>query len=205
MTSKIAKQFIAILLFGLSNLATAALPAIDIFHAAGVPDTSGYSTIMGPCYCDETLYSSPIMLLAPGTYDFGEVREDWVPSGYTPDGGPYQSIVWLLFAPMETDGYFPYTLAPLPSYASPSIELCAWNDDACNNSHAQAYQDFDLIYTVQPGENAVQIGLIGTYQYTSALPEPLSLAMFALGLMLVAAMAKRRHARIGGAASGAGT
>lgn len=191
MTTRLARFLAAALFCCVAGSTQAALPAIDIFHAVGVPESSGYSTIMGPCYCDQRMFSSTIMLLKPGTYDFGHLREYWVPSGSTPDGGDNQANLWLLFAPLEVSVDYPYTYSGLPSYANPSAVLCAQDDNACNARYAGAYVDFDLVYTVAPGDNAVQIGLIANYQYTSTVPEPFTLAMLVLGSTLMAAIARR--------------
>jgi hypothetical protein len=192
MNSTFAKYVSAALLFGSSSLAFANNPAVDIFGGAGVAGTGGYSTILGPCYCNQQALFSPVILLQPDTYNFGEVREYWVQSGYTPDGGPDQPNLYLLFSPVETSGSYPDDFQPPPSFAYPSYALCDQSDAACNASYTGAYADFDLIYTVSPGQNAVQIGLIGNFRYTSPLPEPLALVMLVLGLTLIAGNMKRR-------------
>ena len=196
MTTRLARFFTAVLFCCVAGSTRAALPAIDLFGADGVPGSSGYSTIMGPCYCDQTMYSSPVMLLQPGTYDFGRLKAYWVPSGYTPDGGPDQPILWLLFAPVEVTADYPYTYTGLPTYAYPSYALCAQDDAACNASYDGAFVDFDLVYTVPSGDDAIQIGLIAKYLYTAPVPEPSTLVLAVLGAMLVAASARlRRRAR----------
>ena len=195
MTPRFAKFLTAALLFGVTRWASAALPAVDIFTAPGVPGTGGYSTVMGPCYCDQTAWFSNILLLEPGTYDFGEVRDYWVQSGYTPDGGPDQANLYLLFSPVEVSGLFPYDFPPPATYAYPTGALCDQHDDACNASYQGAYEDFDLVYTVSPGQNALQIGLIGSYVYSSPVPEPLTLATLIVGLALLAGISKRAPRR----------
>ncbi len=192
MTSRVAKCLTAALFFGLTRAASAGIPAIDIFHAAAVPGTGGYSTVMGPCYCDQEALFSPILLLQPGTYDFGEVREYWVQSGYTPDGGPNQPNLYLLFSPVEVSGLYPYDFPPPASYAYPTFDQCNQDDVACNAKYVEAYADFDLIYTVLPGQNAVQVGLIGKFQYTSPVPEPLPCAALTFGFALLAGIARKR-------------
>jgi hypothetical protein len=192
MTSRTAKYLTATMFCGLTGLASAEIPAIDIFKATGVPGTGGYSTIMGPCYCDQQAFFSPIMLLQPGTYDFGEIRDYWVQSGSTPDGGADQPNLYLLFSPVNTSGSYPDDFPDQTSYAYPSYALCDQNDAACNASYRGSYADFDLIFTVSPGQNAVQVGLIGNYQYTSPLPEPFTFAMLVLGLTLIAGISKKR-------------
>jgi len=191
MTSRVAKSLTAVLFFGL-RAATAAIPTIDLFQAAAVPGTGGYSTVMGPCYCDQQALFSPILLLQPGTYDFGEVREYWVQSGYTPDGGENQPNLYLLFSPVEVSGLYPYDFPPPASYAYPTLDLCNQDDVACNAKYVEAYADFDLIYTVLPGQNAVQVGLIGKFQYTSPVPAPLPCAALTFGLALVAGISRKR-------------
>lgn len=194
MTSRVAKCLTAALFFGLTRAASAGIPTIDIFHAAAVPGTGGYLTVMGPCYCDQKALFSPILLLQPGTYDFGEVREYWVQSGFTPDGGENQANLYLLFSPVEASGLYPDDFPPPASYAYPtSYDLCNQDDAACNAKYVDAYADFDLIYTVLPGQNAVQVGLIGKFQYTSPVPEPLQSAALMLGLALVASISRKRN------------
>jgi hypothetical protein len=197
MTPRLAKTLTAALLCGLAGPASAALPGIDLFNSPGIPGTGGYSTVMAPCYCTQQGWFSPIFLLAPGTYNFGTVREYWIESGFTPDGGPDQGYLYLLFSPMVTVDDYPYTFPPPPDYANPDHDLCAQDDAACIAHYQSAYVDFDLIYTVLPGQNAVQVGLLGNYVYTSPLPEPGALAMLALGLALVEAGRRRRTTRIG--------
>lgn len=192
MTSRIAKVLAAAGLSGLAGWASAALPAIDLFHAPGVPGTGGSTIIQAPCYCDQPAWFSPVILLQPGTYDFGDVRAYWVQSGSTPDGGPDQANLYLLFDPVELAGSYPGDFPVQPTYAFPANALCAQDDAACNAAHVGAYKDFDLTFTVAPGQDAVQVGLIGRYLYTSPVPEPLTAAMWLLGLALVAGSASKR-------------
>jgi hypothetical protein len=191
MTSRIAKSVTVALFSCLTGVASAGIPAIDLFNVAGVPGTGGYSTVSGPCYCDQTAYFSPIMLLRPGTYDFGKVRDYWVKSDPTPDGGPDQPNEYLLFNPVDTTGSYPEDFPAQTSYSFPGNVLCDQADDACNARYVGAYQDFDLIFAVPPGQDAMQVGLVGPYVYTSPLPEPLTIAMFALGLILTAGLSAR--------------
>lgn len=194
MTARFA-QFLAAVVFScLAGLARAGIPAIDIFHApSSVPDSGGSFTVMGPCYCDQTMVWSPVIRLQPGTFDFGTVREYWVPSGYTPDGGPDQDNFWLLFAPVMATSDYPYTYTGLPDYVYPTSARCAQTDDACNAAYTGAYVDFHMIYTIPQGDDAIQIGLIAKWQYTAAVPEPAAPAMLLLGATLVAAVGRRRY------------
>ena len=191
MTSRLAKCLVAILLLGLSSLASAGARAIDIFTVNGVPGTGGYSTYTGPCYCTEKAFYSPVMLLSPGTYDFGEITDYWVQSGSTPDGGPDQPNLYLLFSPMEITGTYPDGY-PWTYFTFPANALCDQGDAACNASFQNKSADMDLTVTLAPGENAVQIVLIGNYRYTSPLPEPVASTLFILGLALVVGISKRR-------------
>ena len=193
MARKIAKFLFAALLLGFSNLASASATPVDIFAIAGVPGTGGSTTIVGPCYCEEPALISPVILLQPGDYNFGEVRDYWVPSGSTPDGGPDQPNLFLLFDPVVVSGMYPDDFPPLPPYAFPSTALCDQNDAACNATYSQAYVDFDLIYTVLPGQNAAQVELIGNYLYTSPVPEPLPGGMLVLGLAGMATLVRFRR------------
>lgn len=195
MTSKLARYLIAALLLALSDLASAGIRAIDLQTVAGVPGTGGYSSVDAPCYCQQQAFFSPIMLLEPGTYDFGEVRDYWVQAGGTPDGGPDQPNGYLLFDPMETSGTYPDDFPPPATYAFPAIQLCNQDDAACNASFNGAFVDFNLIFTVLPGQNAAQIGFVGPYQYTPPVPEPFAFAMFILGLILIGGMAEMRGQR----------
>ena len=185
MARSIAKFLLAALLFGLSNLVSAAAVPIDIFHTAGVPGTGSDTTIVGPCYCVEPAHFSPVILLQPGTYDFGEVRDYWVQSGATPDGGPDQPNLYLLFDPVVRLGMYPDDFGGPPPDVFPSSALCAQTDAACNAAYTSAYKDFDLLYTLTAPQNAAQVELIGHYLYTSPLPEPLPSAMLAFGLALM--------------------
>jgi hypothetical protein len=195
MTSALAKFLAAVSLSCAAGSAAATtpapIPAIDIFTTAGVPGTGGYSTVMGPCYCDQTAYFSPVMVLDPGTYDFGKVRQYWVAANFTPDGGMDQPNLYLLFSPVEVTGAWPYDFPVETSYVYPSSDQCAQDDDACNAHFLGAFQDFDLLITVAPGQNAVQVGLIGHYAYTSPVPELLPSSLLMLGLALLAAIAGR--------------
>jgi hypothetical protein len=193
MSSAIARYLVAALLSCMSGLASAASTAIDLFGTNGVAGTGGYTTLQGPCYCDQPAFFSPVFVLAPGTYDFGDVRVYWVASNSTPDGGDNQPDFYLLFDPVEAVGSWPDAFPGLLNYAWPSADgFCDSNDAACNASYAAAYVDIDLIYTVPPGQDAIQIGLIGNYRYTSPLPEPLDWTMSVLGLILVGAASTRR-------------
>jgi hypothetical protein len=195
MNSTIAKTLAAAALFGASGWASASTTAIDLFTTSGVPDTGGHTTVAGPCYCDQGADFSAVLLLAPGTYDFGKVRDFWVQSDATPDGGPDQPILYLLFEPWRAVGSYLGDLPPPPTDVFPaSYALCAQDDAACNAGFTGAWKDTDLILTVGPGDNAVQIGFIGPYVYTPPLPEPSAVAMSALGLALVAAASRRRPA-----------
>jgi len=193
MTSKITRAFLAASLLAFSGWAAAYKP-VNVFTATSVPGTGYSATVMGPCYCDQVAVFSPVVLLAPGTYDLGTVRDFWVPSGFTPDGGPDQPVLWLLFAPWATEGTWPDDLEAPPTYAYPTYESCALDDAACNARHDGAYVDTRLITTVGPDQDAVQLGFIGPFSYIppSPLPEPGPCALFAVGLALLAGTAKRR-------------
>jgi len=198
MTSTIAKTLAAALLLGASAWASASTTAVNLFTTPGVPGTGGHATVAGPCYCDQGADFSAVLLLAPGTYDFGKVRDFWVQSGSTPDGGPDQPNLYLLFGPWEAVGTYPGDLPPPPTGVFPSSSgLCAQDDVACNASFTGVWKDTDLILTVAPGENAVQIGFIGPYVYTPPVPEPSGVAMSVLGLALVGAASRRRAGRRG--------
>ena len=191
MTSKLAKFLVALLLLGGSGLTSAEVRPIDIFTVDGVAGTGGYSTYVGPCYCTQNAYYSPVMLLQPGTYDFGELTDYWVQSGAAPDGGPDQPNLYLLFSPIEITSTYPDDY-PWTYFTFPDTSTCAQDDAACNASFQGKSTDMDLVVTLPPGQNAVQIVLIGQYLYTSPLPEPLASAMFVLGLALVAGIARKR-------------
>ncbi len=194
MTPKLSKLLVAALLPCVAGLASANGTPIDLFTVAGVPGTGGDTTVIGPCYCDEPAWYSPVMLLQPGTYDFGELRDYWVQSGPTPDGGPDQGNLYLLYSPVETSGRYPDDFFA-PPFLFPATALCDQNNAACNALYVGAFVDFDLTYTVQPGQNAAQIVLIGNYRYTAPVPEPLPAAMLLLGLGLITGIAPRRGRR----------
>ncbi len=196
MARRIAKFLLAALLLGVSTLASAAPIPIDIFDVAGVPGTGSDTTLVGPCYCVEPAHISPVILLQPGTYDFGEVRDYWVQSGATPDGGPDQPNLYLLFDPVVTIGTYPGDFVGLPPYFVPSFALCAQVDAGCNATYRSAFTDFDLLYTVTSGQNAAQVELIGNYQYTSPLPEPFPSGMLAVGLAILVGSSRRRGERL---------
>lgn len=196
MMSRLARFLIATLLASLSGLACADSHHIDIFTVAGVPGTGGSAILQGPCYCQQTAYFSPVMLLAPGTYDFGTVRDYWDQSPGTPDAGPTQPNGYLVFGPLENAGTYPESFPAQPTYALPlSTALCDQDNIACNARFSDRSVDTDLVYTVLPGQNAVQIGLVGHYQYTAPLPEPVPFATFLLGMALMAGIATRRASR----------
>lgn len=201
MTPRITRKLAAALLLGLSGWASATT-AINLSTATGVPGTDGHFTVVGPCYCTEDAVFFPVLLLAPGTYDFGQVRDYWVPSGYTPDGGPDQPNLYLLFSPVQTAGTYPEDFAPPPTYDFPSTGLCAQDDDACNAGFQGAYLDTRLIFTIGPGQDAIQIGFIGPYVYTPPLPEPSATGTLVLGLALSAALSRRRAGQRPSAATG---
>jgi hypothetical protein len=195
MIPRLARSFAAAAVLGLSGLAAAAATPIDLLTVSGVPGTGGESTVYGPCYCDQASSFSPVMLLGPGTYDLGTVRQYWVLSGITPDGGPDQGSLWLLFAPVETSGTWPQDFPPQTTSVIPELAACQDGDAACNARFDGRFVDEHLVFTVPPGQNAVQIGLIGHYLYTppSAVPEPVAPALLVAGLVLVAGLARRRR------------
>jgi hypothetical protein len=186
MTSPIPKLLTAASLLALTGVA-AATP-IDLLSVG--PGTQ--VTVTGPCYCNQLAWFSPIMTLQPGTYDFGTVRDFWTASGGTPDGGPDQDTLFVLFSPMETQGAYPDgEFPPLLDYEFPPIARCAQSDAACAATYNGAYQDFDLTFTLAPGENAIQIALVGNYLYTPPVPEPETEALLVLGLGMLAGAARR--------------
>lgn len=180
-----------------AGIASAAATPVDIFHTAGVPGTGGTVTLMGPCYCDQLVDFSQILVLSPGTYDLGTVREYWTAADYTPDGGPDQDILFLMFQPIALTGSMVYGFPDQPGYLYPTYESCAQTDAACIATYAGAWQDFSLNFTLTPDDNAVQIGMIGNYAYTPPVPEAPASAMLLAGLALLlpAAKAVRRRAR----------
>lgn len=192
MTSRLARTVFAVLLLGLSSLALAGARAIDIFTVGGVPGTGGYSTYVGPCYCTEKAFYSPVLLLQPGTYDFGQITDYWVQSGATPDGGPDQPNLYLLFSPIEIASTYPDDY-PWTYFTFPATALCDQGDAACNASFQDKSADMDLVVTLAPGQNAVQVVLIGNFLYTSPVPEPLPFAMFVLGLALMVGISRKRR------------
>lgn len=196
MTSTITGALLAALLLGSVGPAKAYAP-VNPFTTPGVPGTGYSATIMGPCYCDQTAVFSPVVLLAPGTYDLGTVRNFWVPANFTPDGGPDQPVLWLLFMPWEAVGTWEYLFPQPPTYSDPITEVCALNDAACNARYDGTFVETRLITTVGPGQDAVELGLIGPFTYAppSPLPEPLPCALFIIGLALTAGASRRRLRR----------
>jgi hypothetical protein len=188
MTAWLAKTFAAASLAALSSWTSASTIALDLFKLEGIPGTGGQAYVMGPCYCDQIEIFSPVIPLPPGTYDFGEVRSYWTLARTTPGGGPDQPFVYLLFKPWERAGIYPQDFPPLPTEVSLSaFWRCARDDAECNASFTGAFVDTELVFTLEPGQQAIQIGFIGPYSYTSPLPEPVPGAMLVLGLALVAA------------------
>lgn len=191
MTTRLAGTFAAAALSALTGLAAAAATPIDLLTVSGVPGTGGDATVYGPCYCDQASWFSPVMLLGPGTYDFGTVRQYWVLSGTTPDGGPDQGNLWLLFSPVETSGTWPEDFPPQTTSMIPDLVLCQNDDFACYDSFNGRSVEERLVFTLPAGQNAVQIGLIGHYDYAPPVPEPVAPALLLAGLALVAGLARR--------------
>jgi hypothetical protein len=136
------------------------------------------------------------MVLGPGTYDFGELRDYWVLSGATPDAGPNQPLLYLLFSPVELTGNYPENFPIPPGGGYPeNYAQCAQTDAACNALYTGTYEDIPLVYTISPGQNAIQIGLIGHYDYTPPVPEPAMLLMLIPGLALIAGISWKRGLR----------
>jgi hypothetical protein len=191
-TTRFARTLAATLSLVLSAGASA-YTTVDLFNSPGIPGTGGHYTVVGPCYCEEVAVFSPVHPLDPGTYDFGQVRDYWVQSGITPDGGPDQDVLYLLFSPVEIVGTYPYDFpAPSRDVYPMSTALCAQDDVACNASFEGAYLDSRLIITVPQGQYDVQVGFIGPYLYTPPVPEPAAAATLLLGLTLAAAASRRR-------------
>jgi len=195
MTSKLIRWLVGCAVLCMAHAASAGVTKIDLFTVHGVPGTGGATEVDGPCYCNQSAWLSPLMILAPGAYDFGSVREYWTVSGSTPDAGENQGYLWLNFAPQIYSGFYPDSFEGPPGYAYPSNDLCAQDDDACNASYAGAYVDFELLYTVTPDQNAVQIELIGPYRYTTPVPEPAPPLPLAMGLVVIAGLARWRGMR----------
>lgn len=199
MISRLCKFLAALLLSCVSGLASATPTGIDVFNTPGLPGTGGTITLMGPCYCDQQVVFSPLLLLPSGDYDLGTVREYWKPANYTPDGGPDQPTVFLMFQPYVLTGSLIYGFPALPDYLYPALVLCNQDDAACNAKYDGGYEDFALTFTSTPDQNAVQIGLVGNFVYTppAPVPEPAPSAMLLAGLALLlpAAGIARRRAR----------
>ena len=191
MTTRLARSVAAAALATLTGLAAAAATPIDLLTVPGVPGTGGDATVYGPCYCDQASWFSPVMLLGPGTYDFGTVRQYWVLSGITPDGGPDQGNLWLLFSPVVTSGTWPQDFPPQTTSMIPDLARCQQDDAACYASYDGRFVDEHLVFTLPAGQNAVQVGLIGHYDYTPPVPEPATSAMLLAGLALAAGLARR--------------
>jgi hypothetical protein len=191
MTSRSARTLALALLLGLSGGAMAAT-AVDIFSAPGVPGTGGSATVSGPCYCEISALYSPVVMLAPGTYDLGQVRDWWVESGPTPDAGPDQPNLWILFAPLAVAGTYPDDFTAPPLAFPSAMALCDQTDSACNASHDGAFVDTSFFVTVGPGQDAVQVSFFGPFAYTPPVPEPAAGALLALGLACLTGIRRRR-------------
>lgn len=179
----------------LTGIASAAATPVDVFDTPGVPDTGGSITLMGPCYCNQLVVFSPILVLSPGTYDLGTVREYWTPANDTPDEGPDQPTLFLMFQPIVLTGSLSYGFPAQPDYLYPDIEVCAQADAACNTTYTGTYQDFPLVVTLTADDDAVQVGMVGHFLYMPPVPEAPTSAMLLAGLALVlpaAAIARRR-------------
>ncbi|MCK9686033.1 PEP-CTERM sorting domain-containing protein [Scleromatobacter humisilvae] len=191
MTSRIAKTLAAALLLGLSGAAMATT-AVDIFGTPGIAGTGGSATVSGPCYCEVSALYSPVLLLGPGTYDLGQVRDWWVESGATPDAGPDQPNLWILFGPVSVAGTYPWDFTAPPLAFPTTTALCDQADTACNASHDGAFVDTTILLTVGPDQDAVQVSIFGPFVYTPPVPEPSVASLLALGLTWLAAMRRRR-------------
>lgn len=192
MTWSIGKTWIAALLLGVSSAAMAT-KAVDIFSAPGVPGTGGSGTVAGPCYCEVAALYSPVLLLGPGSYDLGEVRDWWVESGPTPDGGPDQPNLWILFSPISVAGTYPWDFTTPPSAFPSSFALCDQADSACNAMHDGAFVDTSVLLNVEPGQDAVQVSFFGPFAYAPPVPESPINILLALGLAWLATLNKRRR------------
>ncbi len=201
MISRLCKFLAALLLSCASGLALATPTGIDIFNTPGLPGTGGTVTLMGPCYCNQQVVFSPLMVLPPGTYDLGTVREYWKPANYTPDGGPDQAILFLMFQPIELTGSLIYGFPAEPDYLYPTLQSCQPTDAACIAQFAGAWEDFSLKFTLTPDNDAVQIGLVVDFAYTPPAlvpvlePATAALLLAGLALLLPAAGIARPRAR----------
>ena len=195
MKSRIAKTLAASLLPCLSAGAMATT-SVNIFSAPSVPGTGGSATVSGPCYCEVAALYSPVLSLGPGSYDLGQVRNWWVESDPTPDAGPDQPNLWILFGPVAVAGTYPWDFT-VPPLAFPTAgALCDQTDAACNSSHDGAFVDTAIFLTVGPDQDAVQVSFFGPFAYTPPVPEPAADALFVLGLASLAGIRRsRRFAR----------
>ena len=172
--------------------AAMAVTAVDVFTAPSVAGTGGSATVSGPCYCEVAALYSPVLLLGPGTYDLGEVRDWWVESGPTPDGGPDQPNLWILFSPISVAGAYPWDFTTPPLAFPSSFALCDQADTACNASHDGAFVNTTVFLTVGPGQDAAQVSFFGPFAYTPPVPEPRVTILMALGLAWLATVNRRR-------------
>ncbi len=199
MNWNIARFLAAVLSFCLTGIAWAAPTPVDVFNTPGIPGTGSTFTLAGPCYCDQQVVFSEILVLPPGTYDLGTVREYWTPADPTPDGGPDQGTLFLMFQPFEFTGSLTYGFPGQPSYLWPDFQLCDQSDTACNARYTGAYEDFRLVFTLTAESDAVQIGMVGNSLYTAPVPVPeapaSAMLLAGLALLLPAAAVARRRVR----------
>ncbi len=198
MKTKLLGLIAASLLFIASPAAHALTYDINLNTATGVPGTGGTGDVTFLCYCETTIYYSPVFLVQPGTtVDFGQVTLYSFQSGQTPDAGPNQPNLYVLsnvavslnppVVPVRSEDL--YLNAPYPN---PTYTVCDQADTSCNASAANAMALIDLIYGVPNGASSIQLAWAGSYAYVAPTPLPAALPLFATGLGVMGLFGWRR-------------
>lgn len=202
------------LMFGFVGGAGAATYETINLFSGGVPGTGGKGIYYGPCYCETTVYYSPVYLIPAGTtVYFGTLDLYWVESGPTPDAGPDQPYFFIL-SPVAVSYDPPLTPLMPFQYQTEFPSLFPTQFGSCGTYGVSGggcglysgYSVNPLLFTIPTGSNAVQLAWFADYYRYDPGPVPIgpTLPLFLSGLALFALFGWRRGARDGRAELGSG-
>jgi hypothetical protein len=211
MKTKLLGIIAAVMLLITARSANAAILDIDLNLPGGVPGTGGSTFFAGPCYCDTTIYYSPVFLVQAGeTVDFGRVSLYSFEGGVGPDTASYYLSMglnppnlYLLYGgvgvainPPVVPAYLEmnYLSAPYPNLTY--FTSCDPTDLSCNYAAGNMSVTNNLTYTIPNGAESIQLAWAGAYSYEPPAPLPAALPLFATGLGALGLFGWRRKRKV---------
>ena len=147
-------------------------------------------TVYGPCYCGYGPYYS--YAASPGTtIDFGRVELFWGGPLESPDTPPQFAYGYPDLAYIQSGVTVAYnSTAP---YATWNIALCPPDGSDCGLQPIFV----DLSFTMPDGDNSIQFGWFGNYDYfPPGVPESSTWAMMLIGFAGLSFMVYRRKSKL---------